>query len=177
MIAHPLSGYIESELGAGPAPIDKNSATYQQALRVVSVFHNASLQYPNYPYKTVAQLISYYGAKGDILLDGIGKTIKVSGEPETYFNDQMKKMASDAKGKVPKYQAFNDYLFDKLTQTNYFDVVTKAVTQTATQVTTAVTETSLSAVKAAGNVIKYAPYAIAALGALYIYMNFIRKRT
>lgn len=90
----------------------KNSASYKLGLQAITEFHNQALKYgSNYPFKVVDELISFYGAKGPFLVDGIGYLMPQIDISLSEAQDIMKELAIQGAGKVPEnWMSFNNAL-------------------------------------------------------------------
>ena len=175
MYQHPF----ETMSGFGASAIPTNNLkdpNYLKGRDILYAFHMASKTYPIYKIATVDDLIKSFGNKSYILTQGLGKSFTLSEKPVSYYQEKMGKLAGDSKGRIPKWQAFVDYMTGDMLRTDYWDIVSTGVVAGISQAATAVADTSLATLGAAANVLKILPY-IALIGGLgYIYIKFVKDK-
>lgn len=107
----------------------------EQGREALRFFHNASLKYDAYTPGSFDDLLSYYGKKRDIYLDGIGMVIRENAMNPYVVQGAMEKLARTAQGKIPKdHQGYISALGNQAGQINWLDLSATVAVETATQV-------------------------------------------
>lgn len=98
-------------------------------------FHNASLGFPAYGGRSFNDLLSLYGKKTEIYLDGIGLAIRANSMATSSVQFAMANLARQSQGKVPKdHQGYIAALGGEASKINYFDLTATVAKDVAVKV-------------------------------------------
>lgn len=98
----------------------------------LAAFHSASLKYDSYTPKSVDDLISLYGKKGEIYQDGIGLAVSVNNISEREAENIMFNLASVTRGRIPKdHQAYVNAIGKKAGEISYLDLTLSVSSEVA----------------------------------------------
>jgi len=170
MYSHPMG-----ELGA-IATVSKTSPNYILGKQIISSFHYESKRYPIYKFKTVDELIASIKS-GDAVVQGIGAVAKATEKPITYAQAQMVKLAQIGKGRVPERSAYTDIISKGAVDTTW-TIITESLKESAiaagskaVQLAQGVVDTAEGTLKSTSHVLKFLPYYLVGLGAIFVYFS------
>jgi hypothetical protein len=102
-------------------------------------FHNASLQYPSYPFKTFQSFVDYANRISPSFLNFYGKAIVTTKFSQERLREINEAFANEAEGKVPvdsvAFQSFFQMMQDDLTSiSSYMRMGWEAIVESAEQI-------------------------------------------
>lgn len=119
--------------------------------KALTYFHNASLKYPAYGGRSFEDLLSLYGKKASIYLDGVGFAINANALSDSKVKSSMETLAKKSQGRIPKdHQAYIAAIGNSAAQVSYLDLtasVAKDVAITVAEGAQAVGDNVISTLK------------------------------
>nr|BFD59652.1 hypothetical protein CKG001_17590 [Bdellovibrio sp. CKG001] len=98
-------------------------------------FHNASLKFDSYEPDSLDELISYYGKKKDIYLDGVGMVIRENNMSQHAVEGAMQTLAKQAQGRIPKdHQGYVSALGNQASKISWLDLTSTVAVETVSTV-------------------------------------------
>lgn len=135
-------------------------------------FHNASLEYPAYGSRPIAQLYAELQAANPSFLEGFGFALATADFKESRVEDAMEELAAASKGQIPKASGFFNALQGQVGKLDFLDTIKVVSADTASQLgdgLAQVGDTAVDVLKEAKGYVVYLPLLAFAGLAFYIW--------
>lgn len=163
-------------------PTDSPETDESRGREILLSFHQASLYHPDYPYRTLEQMLSHYGNVGSVMPEGIGLTQRVLEMSVSEAQGLMQILAENAEGRMPQnWMAFNNALKDKAMNPSWFEIIKHVGEETVTDIVDIaqdVGDGAITTLRLTKNLLPILVWGGAAFGVFYMIRSFsapIRK--